>query len=332
MTLSPALAAEYAALTAGAGFVELAGRTLIDVSGADAVAFLHSFTTSDIKKLPVGRGCEAFVTSPQGKTLGHVLILRGEKSLLLCTTAGQAATLIGHWERYVISEDVTLRDLSTERTTLLVAGARAAEVLHQATGAEPPGELLAWSEVSIAGDSAGDISAALARVEYAGPNSYFLIVPNANVSAAAAALEQAGSVRCSVAATEMVRIEAGFPLFGQDITDDNLPQEIGRDAKAISFTKGCYLGQETIARIDALGHVNRQLVGVRFFGDGIPSAGTPLAVSEKVVGHVTSAAWSPRWGDPLAIALVRRAQAKPGTELASPTGNQIVVPLGNEHA
>jgi folate-binding protein YgfZ len=327
MTLSPALAAEYAELTAGAGFVELAGRTLIDVSGADAVAFLHSFTTSDIKKLPVGRGCEAFVTSPQGKTLGHVLILRGEKSLLLCTTAGQAATLIGHLERYVISEDVTLRDLSTERTTLLVAGARAAEVLHQATGAEPPGELLAWKIVTLAGQEV-----TLARVEYAGPYSYFLLVPTAHVSAVEAALEKFGAAGCSMAATEMVRIEAGFPLFGQDITDDNLPQEIGRDARAISFTKGCYLGQETIARIDALGHVNRQLVGVRFFGDGIPSAGTPLAVSEKVVGHVTSAAWSPRWGDPLAIALVRRAQAKPGTELASPTGNQIVVPLGNEHA
>jgi folate-binding protein YgfZ len=324
MTLSTELVAEYAALTTGAGFAELTGRTLIEVTGADAVSLLHSFTTNDIKKLAVGRGCEAFVTSPQGKTLGHVLILRGEKSLLVSTTPGQAKGLISHWERYVISEDVTIRDVSAERATLLVAGARATDILQKTTGAEPPAELLEWKVVTLAGQEA-----ALARVEYGGPQPFFVFVAAAGSAAVKLALAGAGAIACDVAATEMIRIEAGIPLFGQDITDDNLPQEVGRDAKAISFTKGCYLGQETVARIDALGHVNRMLVGVRFFGDLVPPAGTPLAVDGKEVGRVTSAAWSPRWGDPLAIALVRRAQAKAAMELASPHGNSIVVPLGD---
>jgi folate-binding protein YgfZ len=125
----------------------------------------------------------------------------------------------------------------------------------------------------------------------------------------------------------MARIEAGVPLFGRDITADNLPQEIGRDQVAISFTKGCYLGQETVARIDALGHVNRQLVGVRFEGNEVPAVGTKLTAEGKEVGQVTSAAWSPKLAAPLAIALVRRGHAKAGTRLTSASGDAVIVVL-----
>src|SRR5205814_560451 len=116
-------------------------------------------------------------------------------------------------------------------------------------------------------------------------------------------------------ALEMVRIEAGTPFFGQDITDKNLPQELGRDALAISFTKGCYLGQETVARIDALGHVNQTLRGLRFAGLEIPQAGADLSTPDKpdkAVAHVTSAAFSPRLAAPLALGYVRRGYEAPG--------------------
>lgn len=322
MTFSAEQTREYAALTGGAGYAELPGRTLLEVSGRDAVSFLHSFTTSDIKKLPVGRGCEAFVTSPQGKTLGHVLLFRGEKSLLVSTTPGQAPTLIGHLSRYVISEDVEFRDLTSERATLLLAGPQAAEVLAKSTGESVPAELLAWQSVSFSGQPL-----TIARVEYVAAPSFLLFVAASEVVALCTRLESAGAIACSEAVVESARIEAGVPLFGRDISDDNLPQEIARDAKAISFTKGCYLGQETIARIDALGHVNRQLVGVRFTGNHVPATGTPLTVGDKDVGHVTSAAWSPKLSAPLAFALVRRAQTKAGTELASLAGTATVVQL-----
>src|SRR4029453_1620592 len=101
-------------------------------------------------------------------------------------------------------------------------------------------------------------------VEYADTISFFLQVARSDVSRLITALLDSGAALCGTDAVETARIEAGFPLFGRDITDDNLPQEVGRDAKAISFTKGCYLGQETVARIDALGHVNRSLVGLKF--------------------------------------------------------------------
>ena len=129
---------------------------------------------------------------------------------------------------------------------------------------------------------------------------------------------------CVAAGLDAVRIEAGFPLFGSDITDDNLPQEIGRNKQAICFTKGCYLGQETVARIDALGHVNRLLTRVKFASAEVPSPGTELFASDKAVGKVTSACWSPLNGSPLAFALIRRAQSAPGTKLTSSRGHAEV--------
>jgi len=106
-----------------------------------------------------------------------------------------------------------------------------------------------------------------------------------------------------------------------------LPQEVARDTKAISFTKGCYLGQETVARIDAIGHVNRLLVGVKFSGDKIPDDGTKLLAAGQEVGEVTSVAWSPRLQAPLALALIRRNHGKPGTQLESPGSPATVVAL-----
>jgi folate-binding protein YgfZ len=123
------------------------------------------------------------------------------------------------------------------------------------------------------------------------------------------------------------RIEAGFPLFGVDFGEENFPQEVGRDPVAISFTKGCYLGQETVARIDALGHVNQRIAGVRFFGSDVPMNGTKLTLQGKEVGVVTSAAFSPKLGAPLALSMVRREANSPGTRLGSAIGECEVVAL-----
>ena len=123
-----------------------------------------------------------------------------------------------------------------------------------------------------------------------------------------------------IEAFHSARIEAGFPLYGTDFGHENLPQEIGRDAQAISFTKGCYLGQETVARIDALGHVNRRLVGVRFTTTSVPQPPLELRLDEAVVGHVTSTAYSPRLKAPLGLAIVRREASEPGAKLASLAG------------
>jgi folate-binding protein YgfZ len=140
-------------------------------------------------------------------------------------------------------------------------------------------------------------------------------------------LSEAGFVILERPAFEAARIESGFPLFGVDFDDNNLPQEIGRDREAISFTKGCYLGQETVARIDALGHVNQRIVGVRFFADCMPAVGSELFKDGAEIGRITSAAFSPALNAPLALAMVRRDANAAGTRFESAFGECDVMEL-----
>jgi folate-binding protein YgfZ len=353
MVVTPQFLSQHAALTTGVGFADLSDRTRLEVRGTDRVSFLHAFCTNDIKRLAVGEGCEAFITSPQGKTLGHVLVFCEPDRLLLNTSPSQAPALTSHFNKYVISEDVEFVDRTLQTGELLLAGAKAPEALHkllggrQASGPKvgspgpgepeltidhppeshitpdrPPDQMLSGAAAVVAG-----CSLSIRRVEYAGPLSYFLQAATADLPKLTDALMAAGAIACEKEAVEAARLEAGFPLYGQDITSENLPQEVGRDAKAISFTKGCYLGQETVARIDALGHVNRLLVGVRCSGTTISKAGTPLSAGEKEVGRVTSAAWSPRLHAPLALAWVRRTQSAPRTTLAIADATAEIISL-----
>lgn len=316
--------AEYQALSSRVGMSDLTGRSRIAVLGNDRVRFLHSFCTSDIQRLSPGMGCEAFITNHQGKTVGHVFVFCTAEALLLDAVGGQAAALIGHLDRFVISDDVTFEDLTSATGELLVAGPEARELLARLCDSELPKQPWHHRQATIGGKS---VQVALA--DFLLPESFFLAMSPDSLEAVQQRLVDAGAMPCGNEAVTAVRLESGTPLFGSDITADNLPQEIGRDAQAISFTKGCYLGQETVARIDAMGHVNRLLVGVRFVDATavISPPGTELKSGEKVVGQVTSVAWSPKLGQPLALALIRRVQAAPGTRLGSSCGPAEVVRL-----
>lgn len=141
-----------------------------------------------------------------------------------------------------------------------------------------------------------------------------------------------GGVACCQEAWEAVRIEAGLPLFDVDFDSSNLPQEVDRNARAINFNKGCYLGQETIARIDALGHVNKKVVLLKFAGETAPPVGLELSVADKNVGRVTSACWSPRFKAPLALAMVRRGSNDLESQLESEFGvATVIAPAGKDH-
>jgi len=142
-------------------------------------------------------------------------------------------------------------------------------------------------------------------------------------------LVNAGAAMCSAEALETIRIEAGSPSYGLDITDEHLPQEIGRDDQAISFTKGCYLGQETVARIQTLGHVNRRLVTLRVDAKRIPEPGAELVSDGKSVGQITSTAWSPRFAAPLALVFVWRGYDQTGATLRLGTHTAQVVNTGS---
>lgn len=302
-TPSPEILAQYSALIAGNGFANLTSRTQIEFTGPDRASFLHNLCTNEVKKLPVGGACETFITNVQGRTIGHGYIFCRTDSLLFNTVPGQGEFLLGHFEKYHIREKVEIRNRTSEWGGLVLSASLAA-VMETRSASED-----------------------LFRVPFLGPDSCFLSAPLSDIPAISAALRAAGGIECSPEAVEMARLEAGTPLFSRDITDKNLPQEVARDNLAISFTKGCYLGQETVARLDALGHVNQLLCGVRFRGDTVTAAGTELLSGEKVVGHVTSAAWSPRLAAPLSLAYIRREHFAAGTVLDSPCGEGLVVVL-----
>ncbi|HEX3724963.1 MAG TPA: glycine cleavage T C-terminal barrel domain-containing protein [Pirellulales bacterium] len=314
--------ASYEALASHAGLVDLGARTQIELSGADRSAFLHNLCTGDIRKLPPGAGCEAFLTSLQGKTLAHLFAFVGPSTINLSTVSGQGEVILAHLNHYLVCEQVVLSDCSHQRRELYLGGPDAPRLLAALAGDEPPQDRLSHCAVKLAGRDVW-----IRKADLAGPIGFDISLGTEDVEAVRGALLSAGAVSGPWAAFDAARIEWGFPWFGVDISEKNLPQEVGRDKLAISFAKGCYLGQETVARIDALGHVNKTLVGVRFADREVPLAQQELMAAGEMVGHITSAAYSPRLGAVCGLAYVRRGHNTPGTAVTSSGHRGEVVAL-----
>lgn len=313
-------------LYVSAVLIDLGPRTEFIISGADRVNFLHSFCTADIKKLQPGQGEEAFITNHQGKAVGHVQVFGEPERFVVCGAAGQAEKLITHLDRFVISERVEFQNVSDSYIHLILAGPQAADVIAKC-GIQPPTERLQHAAVNLAGQEVS-----LRRVDYLAATPCFLFsVPvhakEEVIKVLIAAGAKQGDELASALGWDMARIEAGYPLYGQDITEDNLPQEVARDAQAINFNKGCYLGQETIARLDALGHVNRVLTGLKFPGPQHLEPGEVIMQGEKKLAQITSLTLSPKLNAPLALAYVRTLHATPGKRLAFEGGEAEVVKL-----
>jgi folate-binding protein YgfZ len=285
------------------------------VTGPDRARFLHNLTTNDVKRLGPGQGCEAFVTSLQGKTLGWVTVHVAEDRILVRGDAGSLQWLGAHFQKYGALDDVAWNDTSAatfevhvcgpavdDFPALRAAGTIASELGHQTT-------------------KLGDVEVLAIRESPTGAPGITLIgnAPDmgALVDHLVAQSGRAPLPKLDRATFDILRVEAGTPVFGRDITPENLPQEVGRDRRAINFVKGCYLGQETVARIDALGHVNKHLTGVRIEGEcsETPEPGSALERDGKLVGTVTSPAVSPGWGTPVLLAYVRTGSEAAGTAL-----------------
>ena len=295
-------------------FLDRSDRVRLDVTGPDRAKFLHNLTTNDIKRLPEGQGMEAFVTSPQGKTLGYVALLATDDRVIVRTDPGGVDHVLPHLRKYGIFDDVAIDDLTATTFEYHLAGSAAEDLLR-----------LAGCELPEAGELRHRVSAIdgkPVRIVRESP----LGVPGVSVMGDLASAEEvqralrsagiaSGLVDLDPATADALRIEAGTPVFGRDVTPDNLPQEIARDERAINFVKGCYLGQETVARIDALGHVNKLLRGLRVAGGehDVPPPGSEIESDGKTAGTVTSSAFSPGLGCPVALAMIRTTRAEAGT-------------------
>jgi tRNA-modifying protein YgfZ len=322
-----------------AGLFDRSDQIRLVIKGPDRAKFLHNLLTNEIKRLAIGKGCEAFVTSTQGKTLAFVTVLAGVDVILLRSDAGAIAGLLPHLTKYGVFDDVVIEDQSASTFEYHVAGPAAAEIVRHACGELPPEIDLAHVTTDVGGEPVrliresptilsgltliGDIAIARTVRELllpAGREPSVRLKPDLRSGEPSVMLKPAlgsgdlGLIEAGPEIFDALRIEAGTPIFGKDITEKNLPQEIGRDDRAISFVKGCYLGQETVARIDALGHVNQVMRGLIFeSGSPVPEPGSGLEENGKRVGAVSSAAFSPVRNAPVALAFIRTSHTAPGT-------------------
>ena len=308
---------QYTALLQHGVVADLSSRTRIRVTGSDRVGFLHGFCTADIKKLSPLAGCEAFFTNHQGKAVGHGYLYSREQSLIIDTTAGQFEKLSEHLRRFAITEDVEFADETQSTCELLLAGPTAPATIEQLFRIAAPKERLESVRVS-----SSEMSLEIVKTDLIPETAYLLLAPTASKQMLLDLLTTAGVALASGELIEALRIEGKTPVYGLEIDETTLPQEMNRDTLAISFKKGCYLGQETVARIDALGHVNRVLTKLSLPGEIAPPTGTPLVMrdetgTEKQVGSIASIAYSPVTKQLTALAVLRRSGAKTGTQLTA---------------
>jgi tRNA-modifying protein YgfZ len=309
----------YEAVTTGIAGRDRTDRVRLEVTGPDRAKFLHNLTTQDVKRLPPGEGREAFITSPQGKTLGYVTLLVEADRILVRTDREGWGPVLPHLGKYGVFDEVTLDEISAATFELHLCGPCVEEILRAAGLAPPPP-----GELRHATGRVGDVAVRVVRESLTALPGFTLIGDRCGLEPLRSALA-AASTRAIVpiddATFEVLRIEAGTPVAGRDVTPENLPQEVARDALAINFVKGCYLGQETVARIDAMGHVNRLLRGLLLDTAAPPPPGSAILQADgRPVGAVTSAAFAPVRGQVVALGYVRASHARAGTAV------QVAVP------
>jgi len=309
---------EHAAVLETAGFVDLSFRSRLCLVGNDRVRFLHGQVTNDIKTLRQGEGCYSALVTAKGRMQSDLFIYNLGEELLLDFEPGLSALVAQRLEKYIVADDVQVVDVAPLYGLVSVQGPLAEQVIKAlALFPECPPNPLRVSKVNDV--NLGELCLVnQPRLDTAG---FDLFVPNACLAAVAdkmiAATRSVGGRVCGWQAMEMARIEAGIPRFGVDMDETNFPQESGIAARAVSYTKGCYIGQEVLNRIHTMGHVNRQLRGLQLAGpaQSLPAKGDKLFLEGHEVGYITSTVTSPILKANIALAYLRKESIQPGTEL-----------------
>lgn len=309
----------------------------VRITGSDAVRFVENFTTAAVGRLRDGHGCEGFFTDVRGQVICLAGLLRcgpdsGEEPAVEIVADGDVGEgLAEHLERYHIREPIEIEDMSAARCTLAVLGESIEDVLAACFEGQRPVASLAsgfdHAAYSLKSGHDAAVMVRLMRCDWAGSHAWLLSCPAEDRSTLEQTLATAGLVAADPAAWETARIEAGTPRH-QDLLPKTLPQELGRDDRAISFTKGCYLGQETVARLDALGHVNRRLTALAVQGDAVPAVGAEINAGDALIGHVTSSCFSPHLGRPLVLAILPvKPLANAALSVAGVPAERVELPL-----
>jgi folate-binding protein YgfZ len=310
-------AGEYAALRQSAGVLDLSFRGRLCVVGADRRAFLNGQVTNNVKDLKTGEGCYAALVNAKGKMESDLNIYCLETELLLDFEPGLGAAVRARLTKYIIAEDAAVEDAAPLCGLLSAQGPRAAEILA-GLGLTAPERPMGVAHIEHA--ALGGLY--IVNQPRGATAGFDVFAPPATLAAAAeqllTAARAAGGRACGRAALETARIEAGIPRFGADMDGGTLPPEAGLESRAVSYTKGCYIGQEVIARVRTYGQVAKALRGLRLPDQlpALPARGDKLFRGDKEVGQITSAAASPLLLGNIALGCVRRECNEIGTELS----------------
>lgn len=273
---------EYQAAWTSAAIIVENGMSMMTVTGEDRAKFLHNFCTNDIKKMQPGETCEAFFCNVKGRILAVAVIICEDECFRVLTDESRIEFLHQHLNKYLITEDVTLQIESEAQSILIIS-------IHEL-------DLNFGEQVSVF------------ELKDGPKDSGWIVGASSELVPVVKNLSEQGAVILGYDAWEYFRISCNLPKYGVDVSDENLAQEANRNEQAISFTKGCYLGQEPIARLDAMGHVNRQLEQFTWYEDSEkpPVVGKPVMnESGEEVGTVTSACQIPNEHRGIVLAMVK---------------------------
>ncbi len=308
--LTPEIETSYRAAWAGCLLLGPDDVPLVELAGEDRGRFLNGLMTCDVGSLAEGQGSYGFFTDRQGKVLADGVVLALADRLWIEVPASELQAIADHLEKYLIADRVEVRRPSGWRRVVLVGPA--AEAVAGEAG--PPAAPWSHREVTLGGtrgralrpERVGAPAIAIWSRADEAPAAITALVSGAGVAAA-----QPGAP----AALEILRVEASIARFAQDFGREHFPQETGAEEEAVSYTKGCYLGQEIVARIHYRGQAQHAMRGL-VFTESLPAVGTALEHEGREVGRVTSAVLSPRRGGPIGLACLHRRGAEPGTRLA----------------
>jgi len=327
--VSPRTGDAYQAARQSAGLIDRSDRGRLVVSGKDRAAYLHGLLTNDVAVLKPGEGCYAAYLTQQGRMIADLWVYELGDLMLLSMSRDVKDTVLARLDQFIFTEDVQLGDVSETFASVAVVGpGAAAAIAGLLTGAPLEGLAGLSDHGNLRAQFAGQPAIVL-RVSDTGEPGFDLVVVASQEASLRAALLAAGAADVDAAAAEALRIEAGVPKFHRDMNEETIPLEAGIESRAISLTKGCYVGQEVIIRVLHRGHgrVARKLVGLTLDGAVVPPPGAVVERDGRDVGRVTSSTASPALKRPIALAYVHRDFVDPGTTLAVAGAAAVVTAL-----
>jgi glycine cleavage system T protein len=306
---------EYEAVRLHAGLLDLCHRSLLRFKGSDRTSFLQGMVSNDVRALTPGAGIQAAILDVNGKILADLRVFCGEDFFLIDLWEFRRAEILEHLRHYLVAEDVEIDDLAGRYGILSLQGPKARSLLDRILSSqELPSRMHGHHTVLIE-----NREVRVARSAHTGEDGVDLFLDVGDLPRVVSRIEEAGQSLplrwVGVQALDILRLEAGIPRYGVDMDENNLLLETGLD-HAVSFHKGCYLGQEVIERIHSRGHVNKKLAGLILEGEAPALRGDPICFDGKEIGKITSSRLSPAVKRPIALGYVHRDYLAAGIQVS----------------